>query len=173
VAWSSGLKKSSVSEFFSCMSPRRIEHRKNPANLQRIPSTGNTKKFEPGKIRAISFVQPGLPGLSGFSSRSELSRGAMLLEAIPAIYRPALGGPERHFALLLALGACRLVHFPGATKAPATPVPVSVSHVLTLFLTDIALENEVRSRRDPFGRPQRPTHLPRWSCLARNKSPTI
>jgi hypothetical protein len=85
------------------------------------------------------LVRPGPPGLSGFSPCSELSRRAMLLEAVPAVYRPALGGPERYLAFLLALGACRLVHFPGATKAPATPVPVSVSHVLTLYCSDIAL----------------------------------
>ena len=64
----------------------------------------------------------------------------MLLEAVAAVYRPALGGLERYLALLPAVRTFRLMHLSGATKAPA-PVSVSVSHVLTLYFSDIALEN--------------------------------
>ncbi len=73
----------------------------------------------------------------------------MLLEAVAAVYRPALGGLERYLALLPAVRAFRLMHLSGATKAPA-PVSVSVSHVLTLYFSDIALENQVRLRERSF-----------------------
>ena len=80
---------------------------------------------------------------------SELSRRAVLLEAFPAVYRAALGGLERYLAFLGAVCALCLMHFPGATKAPA-PVSVSVSHVIH-SLSDFALEDFVRIRRFPCG----------------------
>ena len=58
------------------------------------------------------------------------SRGPVLLEAVPAVYRAPLGGLERYLALLLAVRARRLVHFPGAAEASPAPVPVSVSHII-------------------------------------------
>ena len=96
----------------------------------------------------------------------------MLLEAIPAIYRPALGRLERYLAVLPAVRALRVVHLSGATEAPA-PVSVSVSHILTLyFFYDIALENRVR-----FGRSLSGTAIPEQSssvvCLSVYYIPTI
>ena len=118
--------------FMHCASsPRALRKvRQEPAD---ILNPAIIKKFEPGKIRALLAIQPGLPGLVRFSSCLELSRRAMLLEALPAIYRPALGGLERYLAVLPAVRAFRLMHLSGATKAPSTPVSVSVSHVLTLY----------------------------------------
>lgn len=60
---------------------------------------------------------------------SELSRRAMLLETIPAIYRAALSGLERYLAVLAAVRALCRVHLSGATEAPAS-LSVSVSHVV-------------------------------------------
>jgi hypothetical protein len=60
---------------------------------------------------------------------SELSRRAMLLVAIPAIYRAALRGLERYLAFLGAVRALRFVHLSGATEAPAS-LSVSVSHII-------------------------------------------
>jgi len=88
----------------------------------------------------------------------------MLLEAIPAIYRPAIGRLERYLAVLPAVRALRVVHLSGATEAPA-PVSVSVSHIShsLISLYDIALENLVRFA-DSLSKTRFFTnHLHRWS----------
>jgi hypothetical protein len=56
-------------------------------------------------VRLIDILVPGLP---------------MLWEAFLAIYRPALGGLERYFALNLAVGAYGLMHLSRA-EVPPTP----------------------------------------------------
>ena len=77
----------------------------------------------------------------------------MLLEAIPAIYRPALGRLERYLAVLPAVRALRVVHLSGATEAPA-PVSVSVSHILTLyFLFMTSPSRTVFASQIPFRKP--------------------
>ncbi len=74
----------------------------------------------------------------------------MLLEAIPAIYRAALGGLERYLAVLAAVRALCRVHLSGTTEAPSPSVSsVSELHVAHSLLLDIALENHVRLLR-PF-----------------------
>ena len=119
-----------------------------------------TKKLGPGINRARLTDWPGLPGLACFGSCSELSRRAMLLEAIPAIYRAPLGGLERYLAVLPAVRALRVVHLSGATKAPA-PVSVSVSHVLTLyFLTSPS--RIMFAYCAPLRERHYSNHLPRW-----------
>ena len=85
--------------------------------------------MKPGKTRALWTCGP-VARAAHFHSCSELSWRAMLLEAIPAIYRPALGGLERYLAVLSAVRALGVVHLSGAAEAPA-PVSVSVSHILT------------------------------------------
>ena len=121
----------------------------------------NQKNFRPGK------KSPGPSKRFYPVSRAasppclELSRRAMLLEAVPAVYRAPLGRLERHFAVLATVRAFRWMHLSGATEAPA-PVSVSVSHILTLyFFYDIALENRIRSGC-PFRERPYPNHLPRW-----------
>jgi len=53
----------------------------------------------------------------------------MLLEALPAVYRTALGGLERNLAILAAVRALCLGHLSGATEAPASS-SVFISHVI-------------------------------------------
>ena len=95
-------------------------------------------------------------------STLELSRRAMLLEALPAIYRPALGGLERYLAVFPAVRALRVVHLSGATKAPASAsLSVSVSHVLTLyFLTSPS--RIMFAYCAPLRERHYSNHLPRW-----------
>jgi len=95
-------------------------------------------------------------------STLELSRRAMLLEALPAIYRPALGGLERYLAVFPAVRALRVVHLSGATKAPASAsLSVSVSHVLTLyFLTSPS--RTMFAYCAPLRERHCSNHLPRW-----------
>jgi len=81
---------------------------------------------------------------------SEPCRRAMLLEALPAVYRAALGGLERHLAILAAVRALCLMHLSGATKAPASP-SVFVSHIIHSLFPDFALENRVRFCRYSCG----------------------
>jgi len=52
----------------------------------------------------------------------------MLLEAVPAIYRSALGRLERNFSLLSAVSASRLVHFAGTSVGSKSTV--SESHLI-------------------------------------------
>ena len=95
-------------------------------------------------------MSPSLGPLSSLVVCLELSRRAMLLEAIPAVYRPALGGLERYLAFVAAVRALGLVHLPGATKAPAS-VPVSVSHFLTLYFFLTSPSRIMFAQCDPVG----------------------
>jgi hypothetical protein len=130
----------------------RKEGRPRPALFTQQSQRNKPKNIRPGK-KSPGPSKRFYP-VSRAASRPflELSRRAMLLEAVPTVYRAPLGRLERHFAVLATVRAFRGMHLSGATEAP-TPVSVSVSHILTLyFFYDIALENHVRCGR-PIPRP--------------------
>ena len=111
---------------------------------------------DPGIINWLARSPGHCPGCS------ELSRRAMFLEALPAIYRTALGGLERYLAVFPAVRALRVVHLSGATKAPASAsFSVSVTHVLTLyFLTSPS--RTMFAYCAPLRERHCSNHLPRW-----------
>jgi hypothetical protein len=87
----------------------------------------------------------------------------MLLEAVPAVHRAPLSWLERHFAVLAAVRAFRLMHLSGAAEAPSPSVsPVSKLHVLTLYFSTSPSRTMFASAA-PFRERRCPNHLPRWS----------
>jgi hypothetical protein len=85
----------------------------------------------------------------------------MLLVAIPAVYRAALGGLERYLAILAAVGALGLVHLSGATEAPAS-LPVTISHVIPSLFRPRPRESRSLPPL-PLRAAALPNHLHRWS----------
>jgi hypothetical protein len=61
----------------------------------------------------------------------------VLLEAVPAVHRLSFRRLEGHLALLLALGANRIVHFARAAEA-ASPSPVFKSHFKFTYFSLVA-----------------------------------